>query len=417
MNEKLLVVGSGGREHALGWALEPHVDQVTYAPGNGGTGPNMDVPITDFSALARFARREDAFTIVGPDLAVARGIVNYFERRKLPILGPVREAALLESSKTFAAEFNKVNGIPQPNFVSFDDYDKAVQYALTHDPLGYVIKADGLAGGKGVVLPETPEAAAACLRGFMKDRVFGVSGDKVLFQQRLYDAEELSVFALCDGENAILLPSFRDFKQKYNGDKGPNTGGMGSFGPVEIDEKTRKIIEKQVVRPVLKGMQDRDTPYRGILYAGMMLTPGGPKVIEYNARYGDPECQAMMLLAQRDLYAAMQQATDGKLQQKTLNFNPGVAMTVALTAHGYAELGGPRKGDEIYGLDEVPEDIIVFHGGTARRNNRLVTNGGRVVYVSTLAGTTAQTHGRIYDFLSEKVLHFAGIHYRDDIGL
>lgn len=419
MSESLLIIGSGGREHSLGYTLGKAVDEVYFAQGNAGTievGQNLDIPIRDMNAMARVARRLDALTIVGPDRPLSWGTVDYFERQGLRILGPTQEAARLESDNIFAAEFNQAEDIPQAEPLGFfDDFDDAVEFVLTHDPESYVLKANGLADGKGAILPKDPEQALEALHDIMVKKIFGESGSRVLFQERL-EGPELSVFILADGESYIMLPSFRDHKRLEDNDEGPNTGGMSIIGPIDdIDPATQKIIEKQIINKALRGMAKRGTPYKGILYIGLILTADGPKVIEYNARFGDPECQGHMMVAKpKQLYGAIKEVTEGKLRTKKLDWRPGQVATLALTAAGYPD--NPRKGDIIHGLDmKLPEGVVVFHGGTKRRGGHVVTDGGRVLHIASYAETLALARDKAYSVIGEHAIWFDGMHYRKDI--
>lgn len=420
MSESLLVVGSGGREHALGWRLGESVEgNVLFAPGNAGTagiGWNLNAQVTDFAELVRIAEEKDAFTVVGPDLPLSKGIVNYFHDQNLPIFGPTKEAAQLEWDNSWAYDFMNRHGIPCPEtYYETNQMTHANGFIRNNEVSEYIIRAKGLADGKGVEVPEDQDKAYKFIREVMLEKRFGEAGEFVMFQERL-EGEELSLFVMCDGENGIWLPHCRDHKRLEDGDEGPNTGGMGAYTPVEISDTLTKQIQEQIVDPTIKGMAEEGRPYRGMLYIGLMLTKDGPKVIEYNARFGDPECQAQMLLAGDDLYPAMQEAATGSFGRDNLSWRPGHVVTVALAASGYPN--EPRIDDQIFGLNlELPPETVVFHAATKRKGDKIFTNGGRVLHIASYGETVAIARERVYQAIGDRAIHFAGYQYRRDIAL
>jgi len=425
MSESVLILGGGGREHALAWKLaqSTHVDSISVAPGNVGTlgmgCENVPIEPTDIKGLVVFAlKREISLTVVGPDEALAVGTVDAFRAEKLPIFGPTRAASKLEWSKAFATRFMQRHNIPTPVREVFDERSMAEDYVHQHSSAqDIVIKADGLAAGKGVFLPKTFNEAHGILFRLMIAKELGSAGKTVVIQERLA-GKELSVFALCDGTRTVMLPFCRDHKRLLDGDKGPNTGSMGAFGPVHMEPELSEVIESNIVQPTIEGMSQEGHLYKGLLYVGLMLSGEGPKVIEYNARFGDPECQAQMLLIDEDIYPRLRQVTSGKLSAKPIRLRDGYAVTVALAAAGYPD--EPRKGDEIYGLeltkDLAQNNVQVFHGGTKRVGDRIVTNGGRVLHIAAYGETLEVARSQAYSAIGEQAIHFADMQYRGDIG-
>ncbi len=419
MSERVLIIGGGGREHSLAWKLaqSPHVDEITVAPGNAGTLGYENAPIepTDVEGLVEFAlKREISLTVVGPDESLAAGVVDAFQAAKLPIFGPTREAAKLESSKVFAYNFMRRHNIPTFFSSSFVDFFSAKKYLRARPWHQVVVKADGLARGQGVTVPTSARKAEKALYRNLVEKQFGTASETVLIQDR-GEGPELSVFALCDGERAILLPFCRDYKRLKDGNKGRNTGGMGAFGPVDVEPRLAEAIKRDIIRPTIDGMNQEGHPYRGILYVGLMLSDEGPKVIEYNARFGDPECQALMLLIDEDIYPRLRQAAKGVLNTEPIKVRPGFAVTVALAAKGYP--GTYETGQEIFGLDDLPEGVQVFHAGTSKLegDGRIVTDGGRVLHVVSYNERLAIAQKQVYSAIGEQAIHFAGMQYRKDI--
>ena len=418
---KVLVVGSGGREHALVWKLaaERAVDEVVCAPGNAGIAGAAriaDVTAGDPSALAALAERE-AFdlTVVGPELPLDRGIADLFQSRGLRLFGPSRAAAQLECSKVFAKAFMARHGIPTARYRACDTAAEA-HAIVTSEELGFplVIKADGLAAGKGVVVAPEVESARAAVRAAMEERQFGDAGSRVVLEECLV-GPEVSFFAICDGTHATPLMSAQDHKRVFDGDEGPNTGGMGAFTPSPlVDDALQARVMKEIINPVMAGFRGEGLEYRGFLYAGLMLTADGPKVIEFNVRFGDPEAQVVIPMIADDLAPRLAAAADGSLDPSPVAFRPEPHVGVVLASQGYPATG--PLGVPIKGLDDAArvDGVMVFHAGTARRGDEIVTAGGRVLTVVGRGRTYTESIAKAYEGVSK--ISFAGMHYRSDIG-
>lgn len=416
---KVLVVGGGGREHAIVWKVlqSPQVDRVLAAPGNAGIGEVAEcaeVKAEDIEGLLRLADGEKVdLTIVGPEAPLALGIVDRFRDAGLKIFGPTKEAAKIESSKVFAKELMAKCGIPTARFEVFDDPKGARDYIRkAGTPL--VVKADGLAAGKGSIVCRTLEEAYGAVERIMEKKEFGDAGNMVVVEEMLV-GEEASILAVTDGK-AIkpLLPS-QDHKPVYDGDRGPNTGGMGAYAPAPVvTEEVARAVMERVLRPAIQGMAEEGTEYRGVLYAGLMITGEGPKVLEFNCRFGDPESQAVLPLMEGDLVEVLEATIEGRLEEVEVRNSQGAAVCVVLASGGYP--GKYEKGKVIEGLDELKnmEDVLVFHAGTARRDGRLVTDGGRVLGVTALGPDIPKAIERAYEAVAK--VHFDGMHYRRDIG-
>jgi phosphoribosylamine--glycine ligase len=415
---QVLIVGSGGREHILGWKISQsrHVDRVYFAPGNGGTSENLDIKSGDIGGLLSFAKKhKNLLTIVGPEEPLSLGIVDAFEKEGLRAFGPSKQAAMLEASKAFAKEFMRDAGIPTADFAIFTDAQKAKDYIRKQEkPL--VVKADGLAAGKGVVVCDDASQAIVAIDSIMTNKEFGAAGSKVVIEERL-SGEEASFIALCDGRTIMPLASSQDHKRVFDGDKGPNTGGMGAYSPAPVvDKNLHDKIVKQVMEPVIDTMKKRGTPFKGFLYAGIMVVDGEPKVLEFNARMGDPECQPIMMRMKSDLYEYIDAAIDSKLDlMPPIKWKDQIAVCVIMAARGYP--GSYEKGKVIEGLDSgFGPDIIVFHAGTARdQQNRAVTNGGRVLGVTALGRDARQAIDNAYSAVRKIRWGENGHHYRTDI--
>lgn len=424
-----LVVGSGGREHALAWALRqsPRVGQVFVAPGNAGTTTNLPIAADDVMALVQFAHEQRVdVTIVGPEAVLAAGIVDAFQAVGLRIFGPTRAASRLETSKAFSKAFMGECGIPTADYAIFDEYDAAHSFLIerqrTH-PGPVVIKADGLAAGKGVSVCTSLDEGVAALRRIMVERAFGPAGDCVIIEECL-SGPELSILAFTDGRTLLTMPPARDHKRAYDGDAGPNTGGMGAYAPApDVDVALVTLIERTVMQPTIDGMAARGTPYVGMLYAGLMLTPTGPQVLEFNCRFGDPEAQALLPLlamaaprgaASATLIDIVLACVEGRLNQVDVQWYDGACATVVLASGGYP--GEYRKGLPISGLEHLADwnDVMVFHAGTAHEDGHLVTSGGRVLAVSALGADLPAALHRVYEGIGH--IHFDAMHYRRDIG-
>jgi phosphoribosylamine--glycine ligase / phosphoribosylformylglycinamidine cyclo-ligase len=411
----ILIIGSGGREHALAWKLaqSPLVGELFIAPGNAGTalvGTNVPIRVDDVAGLVTFAREKGVgLTAVGPEIPLALGLVDAFQAAGLPVFGPTQAAAQLEASKAFAKQFMQEEGVPTAVSATFTDYHQAANY-LPDGPS--VIKASGLAAGKGVIVCDNRVQAEAALRQIMLDREFGAAGDEVVIEERL-TGPELSVLAFCDGKTAVALAPARDHKRAYDGDLGPNTGGMGVYAPPpDVDDRLVEEIMRTVIQPAVDGMARRGTPYIGVLYAGVMLTPDGPKTLEFNCRFGDPETQVILPLLDGDLAEIMLACSEGRLTTEMVRVYPGACATVVMAAPGYP--GSYRKGLPISGLGNVPEDVLLFHAGTKAQDGQIVSDGGRVLCVSGRGADLGTAVARAY--ASVAAIHFEGAHFRKDIG-
>ena len=413
---RILVVGGGGREHALVWkiAQSPLVTELYCAPGNAGiAGLAACVPVAadDIAGLLDFARQSGIdLTVVGPEAPLVAGISDAFQEAGQAVFGPARAAAQLEGSKVFAKEIMQRAGIPTARYATFTAAAPALAYLAEH-PGPVVVKADGLAAGKGVVVAADPAAARDAVTAMFGGR-FGAAGKRVIIEEYL-EGEEVSILALSDGETVVpLLPS-QDHKRAGEGDSGPNTGGMGAYAPVPFyNTALAAQVEEEVLRPVVRAMAAAGHPYRGVLYAGLMLTREGPKVLEFNCRFGDPETQPLMLLLESDLVELMLAASNNELAGTRVSWHPGAAAGVVLAAKGYP--GPYRKGDPIGGLEQLPEGVEAFHAGTDLVDGRVVTAGGRVLCVTARGEDLRTALERAYDGV--RAIHFDGMHYRRDIG-
>ncbi|MEM9955644.1 MAG: phosphoribosylamine--glycine ligase [Chloroflexota bacterium] len=420
---KVLVIGNGGREHALAWSLShsEQVEHVYVASGNGGTEwhsndkqascENVALGVTDFDALLGFANSNAIdLTVVGPEIPLVEGIVDLFQEHNLAIFGPHQEAAQIEGSKAFSKDFMTQQGIPTGEFFTTDDYDEARKF-LNEYKKPVVVKASGLAAGKGVIVCDTREEAGEAIHLIMSDKAFGDAGDIIVIEERL-QGREISVLAFCDGKTVKPMIPARDYKRALNGNQGLNTGGMGAIAPADdIPQSLIDEITEIALKPVLEGMDALGTPYVGVLYAGLMLTDKGAKVLEYNCRFGDPETQVVLSLLKTDLYDIMQACINGTLDQIEIEWHSAYCGTVVCASVGYPE--SYPKGLEITGVDTI-KDSIVFHAGTKSDDNQLITNGGRVLAVSSVGETLQSALEQSYE--SVKAIHFDGMHYRTDIG-
>ncbi len=417
--DKILVIGGGGREHALVWKLaqSSEVGRIYCAPGNAGISRYaecLDIKADDIYSLKEFAKYEQIdLTVVGPEVPLSKGIVDLFQKEGLRVFGPEKAAARLEGSKRFAKDFMRDNGIPTSEYKVFSSYVHAEEYVrLKGVPI--VIKADGLAAGKGVFVCSTVNEAVDALKKVMKDRAFGEAGDQVIVEECL-KGEEVSFMAISDGETLIPLASSQDHKRIFDRDKGPNTGGMGAYSPAPIidDILTAEIMEK-VMNPVVTGMKKMGIVFKGVLYAGLMIVEGKPMVLEFNCRFGDPEAQPILARMDSDLYEVMNASVDGNLSSVNIVWKDQAAVCVVMAAGGYP--GSYDKGKVIEGLDLASqmEDITVFHAGTAGSGNDVVTSGGRVLGVTALAGDVGAAIKRVYEAVS--VISWDAVQYRKDIG-
>ena len=415
---KLLVIGSGGREHAIAWRLaqSPRVQKVFVAPGNGGTARENgleNVPITDIGKLAEFALAQQVYlTVVGPEAPLAEGVVDLFRSEGLRIFGPTKACAQLESSKQFAKEFMTRHRIPTAAFASFDDAKAAHDYVESRGaPI--VVKADGLAAGKGVIVAASKDQAHRAVDQILVEHAMGAAGNRVVIEEFLA-GEEASFIVLADGEHVLPLATSQDHKRLKDGDQGPNTGGMGAYSPAPVvTPQLHARVVREVIQPVLKGMAEEGHRYSGFLYAGLMIDgAGNPRVLEFNCRLGDPETQPILLRLKSDLFELIAGAVEGRLDRLNADWDRRPALGVVIAAPGYPD--SPKKGDTITGLPAPGEDLRVFHSGTSVRNGATVTNGGRVLCVTALGQTIKLAQRRAYEAVSG--IHFDGMQYRSDIG-
>ena len=424
---RILVIGSGGREHALVWKIAQSklVDKIFCAPGNGGIlrhAECIDIKADDIKGLLDFARKEKIdLTVVGPEAPLAVGIVDEFNNHKLRIFGPTKRAARLEASKVFAKELMAKYNVPTANFKIFDNADAAKKY-IEKIGVPCVVKADGLAQGKGVIIAKTIDEAEEAVDSIMQKKIFGDAGNKVIIEDCL-EGQEASIIVITDSKEVIALASSQDHKRVFDNDSGPNTGGMGAYSPAPVvtSELSKEILEKIVYRTI-DGLVKEGITYRGVLYAGVMLTKEGPKTLEFNVRFGDPETQAILPRLKSDLLETMMATSEDKLNRVVklggLSWDNRACVCVACASGGYP--GDYEKGKEIFGLDEAAnmKDVVVFHAGTksliANGKSHIVTSGGRVLGVTGLGNTIKEAIDRTYQAVEK--IHFEGMHYRKDIG-
>lgn len=416
---KVLVIGSGGREHALTWKItqSPLVDQVFCAPGNPGMASIatcVDIGVGDFDALLSFAQENQIeLTVVGPEDPLADGIVDIFQEAGLRAFGPNKAAAQLEGSKAFAKQVMERHGIPTAKYAEFDNAEDAEAY-VRDQGAPIVIKADGLAAGKGVTVAQTVDEALEAIRHAMVDNVFGDAGARVIVEECMF-GEEASIFALSDGEHLIALASSQDHKPAYDGDTGPNTGGMGAYSPAPVvTDELFEEIRHSVLEACIHGMKADGIPYQGVLYAGLMMTQTGPRVVEFNCRFGDPETQVVLPRMKSDIVPLMIACCDGTLAEQELEWEDRECVTVVMASGGYP--GSYDKGKAITGVDdaEAAESCMVFHAGTKALDGKLLTNGGRVLGVTAFGQTIAEAIDAAYEGVSK--IHFDDAFHRNDIG-
>ncbi|MEO1525673.1 MAG: phosphoribosylamine--glycine ligase [Planctomycetota bacterium] len=422
---KVLVIGSGGREHAIVWkvAQSPLVNEVFAAPGNAGTAQdatNVDLAATDIEGLVQFAQQQEIdLTIVGPEAPLVAGIVDAFEEAGLRVFGPSAAAAELEGSKVFCKSLLRAADIPTADYRAFRDADDATRYikdrySEPNEPVPVVVKADGLAAGKGVIVCETREDALQAIDRIAGQREFGEAGNELIIEERLI-GQEASVLAITDGETIISLPAAQDHKPANDGDTGPNTGGMGAYCPTPIvDEELFAKIESDVLVPVVHAMKRARRPFKGVLYAGLMLTAAGPKVLEFNVRFGDPECQPLLMRLKTDLVEILLAVADGRLREiETLQWDERPSICVVMASEGYP--GSYTKGHAISGLDDAAkvEDVKVFHAGTSTQDGNVVNAGGRVLGVTAIADSVSGAKLKAYTAV--KKIRWAGAWCRKDI--
>lgn len=416
---KVLVVGGGGREHALAWKISqsPRVKEVFCAPGNGGISRIarcLDIAPDDIEGLARFGKDNKIdLTVVGPELPLTMGIVDHFQKERLRIFGPSKEAAQIEGSKAFAKELMSRYRIPSAYYKVFADYPSAAHY-IRKKGAPIVVKADGLAAGKGVIVATTEEEALTALEDIMLKRAFGDAGRRVVIEEKL-EGEEASFICFSDGEHVLPLASSQDHKPVYDDDKGPNTGGMGAYSPAPVvTPQVHDRVMREIIIPAIRGMAAEGYPYRGILYAGLMIKDGEPQVLEFNCRLGDPETQPIFMRLRGDIIPVIEACLEGDLRGVGLSWDSRAALCVVMASQGYP--GGYEKGKEIYGLQEVAgdPDVYVFHAGTTFKDGKYLTAGGRVLGVTGLGKDIREAIAVTYRAVAK--IHWEGVHYRRDIG-
>lgn len=417
--QKILIIGSGGREHAIGWKIKqsPMCGELYFAPGNAGTGKigiNVDIKATDIKKLIEYVKKEKIdLTLAIPDDPLALGIVDEFQKEGLKIFGPTKVAARLESSKAFSKNFMTRHNLPTAKFQIFSDHNEAVKYLDTQN-LPIVIKASGLALGKGVIIAKTKEEALKALENILVKKVFGEAGQEVVIEEFL-TGPEISIHAFSDGKSYSIFPTSQDHKRIGEGDTGPNTGGMGTVAPLPfITDQFLKNIEETIIAPTLSGMNQDGNTYAGVLYPGLILTENGLKILEYNARFGDPETETYMRLLETDLLEIINACVDKKLDKIKIKWKPVYACTIMLASSGYP---GPYEKEKIIkGIEKAEQNknVIVFHAGTKIENGNLVTNGGRVLGVSAVGINLKEALETAYESISK--ISFEGMQYRKDIG-
>jgi phosphoribosylamine--glycine ligase len=416
----ILLIGSGGREHALTWKLtqSPRVDRVFVAPGNAGTdidGENVPILAADFAKLIRFAKENGVgLTVVGPEAPLADGIVDVFEQSGLRIFGPRKNAAELEGSKVFCKDLLRSADVPTAEYQQFTTAEDATKFLRDREDMPVVVKADGLAAGKGVFVCSNRKEALEAVDKIARQKIFGPAGNRLVIEERL-DGQEASVMAVTDGRTIVTLPAAQDHKPAFDGDTGPNTGGMGAYCPAPlITPEMLHDIEERILVPTVHTMKRSRRPFKGVLYAGLMVTKQGPKVLEYNVRFGDPECQPLLMRLKTDLLDLLEAAVDDRLDQlPPLDWDPRPAVCVVMASQGYP--GYYSKGHPIRGLQnaEILPDVKVFHAGTAMANDHIVTAGGRVLNVTALGSTIAQA--KLNAYRAVKCIRWKGAWCRKDI--
>jgi len=416
----VLIVGEGGREHALAWKLAQsrRIQRVFVAPGNAGTAleaENVDISAADTPRLIKFAQQNQiGLTVVGPEVPLSRGLVDAFQQSRLKVFGPSKAAAELESSKVFCKNLLRHADVPTADYQVFRNVDHAVMFLTEREDMPLVVKADGLAAGKGVFVCANKAEALEAVRRIGRDKEFGDAGKQILIEERL-DGQEASVLAITDGRTIVTLPPAQDHKRAFDGDAGPNTGGMGAYCPAPlIDEAALHLIEEQVLVPTVHAMKRGRRPFRGVLYAGLMMTNQGPKVLEYNVRFGDPECQPLLMRLQSDLLDVLEATVDGKLDEiEPLRWDPRPAVCVVMASEGYP--GPYERGLPIRGLEEAAKlpDVKIFHAGTSISNGQVVTNGGRVLGVTALGQTIPAA--KLQAYTAVKQIRWQGAWCRKDI--
>ncbi len=419
MSKTVLVIGSGGREHALIWkiAQSADVDKIYATPGNGGISDlaeNVAIGMLEVEKLVKFAKEKNIdLTVVGPDDALAVGVVDAFQKEGLRVFGPTKAAAQIEASKAFSKDLMKKNNIPTANYTNFSDVEEAKEYLRTCS-YPTVVKASGLAAGKGVIICENQEQAENALNEIMSDKIFGSSGDTVVIEDFL-QGQEVSIHALSDGNTAVIFPTSQDHKQVYDGDQGPNTGGMGVIAPIDwVTDSNMQTVKTKIVQPALDGLKNEGANFVGCLYPGLMINGEDVNTVEFNARFGDPETEVYMRLLDSDIVEIFESCVDGNLDPDNVQWKSGYAVTVVLASGGY-----PKKyetGLPISGIDEAEkiDNVVVFHAGTKKNGDTYLTAGGRVLNVTATGSTLDEALATAYKAVD--LIHFEGMHYRTDIG-
>ena len=416
---RVLVIGGGGREHALVWKISqsPKVTEVFCAPGNAGTATianNVPIAADQIDQLLEFAQENEiGLTVVGPEQPLVMGIVDRFQEKGLRIFGPSARAAELEGSKAFSKNIMEKYSLPTAEYEIFTSHEKARRY-IDKETGPIVVKASGLAAGKGVILCRNAEEGRHAVDTIMKDKLFGSAGDEVVIEEFL-QGQEVSVLAFTDGNTVLLMDSAQDHKAALDGDQGPNTGGMGAYSPAPVfTDIMRQKVRDKIMFPLIRAMKAEGRSYQGILYAGLMLTKHGPKILEFNARFGDPETQPLLVRMESDIVPLFEACIDGTLEQCDLKWKPENAVCVVMAAKGYP--GSYEKGKEISGLDEAGAlpDVVVFHAGTKGESGKVLTNGGRVLGITATGPDTPSAIAKAYEAVSK--IKWDGIHYRKDIG-
>ena len=416
---RVLVIGGGGREHALVWKISqsPKVTDIYCAPGNAGTAEiatNVPIAADQIDQLLEFAQKKEiGLTVVGPEQPLVMGIVDQFEEKGLRIFGPTRRAAELEGSKAFSKDIMKKYGLPTADYEIFTSHELAQRY-FDKESGPIVVKASGLAAGKGVILCRNSAEGLNAVNTIMKDKSFGEAGDQVVIEEFL-EGQEVSVLAFSDGNTVLLMDSAQDHKAALDGDKGPNTGGMGAYSPALIfTDILRHKVREKIMFPLVRAMKSEGRPYKGILYAGLMLTKNGPKTLEFNARFGDPETQPLLVRMESDIVPLFEACIDGTLDQHELRWKSEPSVCVVMAAKGYP--GTYEKGKEISGLDEARAlpDVVVFHAGTKTKEGKVLTNGGRILGITATGPDTRTAIKKAYEAVDK--IQWDGIHFRKDIG-
>ena len=416
---QVLVIGNGGREHALVWKIKqsPKVKEIFCAPGNAGTSEiaeNVPIATDDIEGLLQFALNKGIeLTVVGPEQPLVMGIVDQFNEKGLRIFGPNANAAELEGSKSFSKNIMNKYGLPTADYKNFTSTKEAEEY-INDKSCPLVVKADGLAAGKGVLLCRTTEEALIAVNTIMKNRIFGAAGDQIVIEEFL-EGQEISVLAFSDGKTVLLMDSAQDHKAAFDGDTGPNTGGMGAYSPAPVfTEVMQQKVRDKIMLPMVRAMKQEGRPYKGVLYAGLMLTKTGPQILEFNARFGDPETQPLLVRMDSDIIPIFEACIDGTLDQCQLNWKNKSSVCVVMAAAGYPN--SYEKGKFISGLENANsiQEVVVFHAGTKKQDGKIVTNGGRVLGVTATGENTSSAIERAYEAVNQ--IKWEGIHYRKDIG-